>query len=50
MKVKLFAQRGIEDLETAVNKFLETLLPEQIIDIKYSSSDDFSEVMIVYKA
>lgn len=50
MKVKLFAERDTIKLETAVNDFLETLIPDQIIDIKFSSSDDFSEVMIVYKA
>ena len=47
MKVKLFADRNVLCLEGNVNEFLAEK-ERNIINIKYSTSNEFSEVMIVY--
>ena len=49
MRIKLFATNNAETLENKVNEFLKTLNVEQIVDIKYSSSDNYCEVVIVYR-
>lgn len=50
MKVKIFASNAISDLESAINDFLQDDTNDFAIlrDIKYSSSDSFSEAMIIY--
>ena len=48
MKIKLFANSNIEKLENSVNEFLSTLDKEQVIDIKYSTNTEYSEIMIRY--
>lgn len=48
MKIKIFAMKDVRELEKEVNEFLETIT--EVIDIKYSTSDDWSEVLIMYKA
>lgn len=47
MKIKLFSNHAINNLEAEVNKFLETV--SKVIDIKYSGSDKWSDVMIIYE-
>jgi hypothetical protein len=39
MRVKMFWERTLMDLETLVNNFLSTLQPEQVRDIKYQVED-----------
>lgn len=48
MRIKIFCHRSVEKLEDKVNEFLTTLSDDSVIDIKYSSSTDFSEVLIMY--
>ena len=48
MKIKLFANKSVTALEDNVNEFLNTLEPEQIIDIKYSTNTEYSEIMVRY--
>lgn len=47
MKVKFFAARTINALEEKVNSFLVTVT--KVVDIKFSSSDAFTEVMVMYE-
>lgn len=46
MKIKLFANTTISVLEKEVNEFLETV--ENVIDIKYSSNETFTEILVIY--
>lgn len=48
MKVKIFARKSTDEVEELVNEFLETIT--EVIDIKFSTSDEWSEVLIIYKA
>lgn len=48
MKIRIFARKSTDELEKLVNEFLETI--SEVIDIKYSTSDDWSEVLVIYKA
>ena len=45
MKIKLFSSCHIERLENDVNAFLATVT---VIDVKFSSSDQCSDVMVIY--
>ena len=46
MKVKIFANKSVTDLENEANEFLKTV--SNVVDIKYSSSESFSELLILY--
>ena len=49
-RVKIFMdQRGYDFLEERVNKFLESLMPEKVLDIQYRDCDSAVSVMIVYE-
>ena len=45
MKVKIFSISNNETLENEVNKFIESV---DVIDIKFSSSESFNDVMVLY--
>lgn len=47
MKIKIFVKTDIVLLENDVNEFLQTV--EKVIDIKYSSTNQYSEVMVIYE-
>ena len=47
MKVKLFSNGNVIELEAMVNEYLKTVSPVDFVDIKYSSSDQYSEVMVI---
>lgn len=49
MRVKLFSHRSVQELENEINAFLQTLQESSVIDIKYSSSNEWSEAMIIYR-
>ena len=46
MKVKIFAYKNTQNLEDDINEFLKTV--SNVIDIKYSSSNEYSEALIMY--
>ena len=46
MKVKIFSSQSVSDLEAQINLFLESF--SKIIDIKYSTSDQWSEALVIY--
>lgn len=50
MKVKIFASQSVGDLETNINNFLQDANSDlaQLVDIKYSSSENFSEALLIY--
>lgn len=45
MKIKLFTSSSNEALEKDVNAFLATVT---VIDIKFSSSDQYNDIMVIY--
>ena len=47
MKVKIFSSRDTQVLEDSVNMYLEKVSNTNFVDIKYSSSDEFSEVIVI---
>lgn len=49
-RVKIFMDpRDCDFLEERVNKFLESLMPEKVLDIQYRDCDNAVSVMIVYE-
>lgn len=46
MRVKIFSDNCNTSLETAINDFISK---HEIIDIKFSSSEHYFDVMILYK-
>lgn len=46
MQVKLFSRTDITEVEKEVNEFLQTV--KQVVDIKFSSSDRYTDVMVIY--
>lgn len=47
MKIKLFSSSNNETLENNVNEFLK-FAEIEIVDIKFSTDSNFSNVMIIY--
>lgn len=49
-RVKIFMDpRDYSALEKRVNNFLESLMPEKVLDIQYRDCDSAASVMIVYE-
>lgn len=48
MKVAIFYDHSAKRLEEQVNAFLSTLHDSQIIDIKFSSSDEYTDALVIY--
>lgn len=49
-RVKIFMDpRDYDFLEKQVNKFLESLRPERVLDIQYRDCENAASVMIVYE-
>lgn len=46
--IKIFAFLDSESMEKEVNKFLETLYGQHIVDIKFTT-DDYFNVIVIYK-
>lgn len=46
MKVKIFCDSNNDALEKAINKFIET---HEVIDIKFASTHNSFDIMILYK-
>ena len=47
MKVKIFTSSCACDLEKEINEYLKDVSPVDFVDIKYSSSDMYSEAMVI---
>lgn len=45
MKVKIFSISNNETLENEVNKFIESV---DVVDIKFSSTESWNDVMVLY--
>lgn len=50
LKVKIFSSQYPSTLEELVNDFLRSINPGDLNDIKYSTSDKWSECMVIYHA
>ncbi|MDD3999630.1 MAG: sporulation protein Cse60 [Bacilli bacterium] len=52
MKVKLFDESHEQDLEDAINEFLDTIDEDDIVDIRYSISTmyDYKDQIYCYSA
>ena len=48
MKIKLFSGKYPETLENNVNDFIKSA-DIDVVDIKFSSSDQFTDIMVIYK-
>lgn len=49
-RVKIFMDPGDYSLlEKMVNQFLESLMPEKVLDIQYRDCDNAASVLIVYE-
>ena len=46
MKVKIFGYSDISMLEKTVNEFIENV---KVVDIKYTSGETYSEILVVYE-
>ncbi|MGG3281808.1 sporulation protein Cse60 [Paenibacillus solani] len=49
LKVEIFCDSELDELQEKVNEFLYNLHPDDVKDIKMSSSDGTFDVMIIYK-
>lgn len=48
LKVEFFCDSELEEVQEQVNEFLNDLHPDDVKDIKMSSSDGTFDVMIIY--
>ena len=47
IQVKVFFNNFPKQLEADINAFLRTV--EKVVDIKFSSSNDYSDAMVIYE-
>ncbi|MEX3620194.1 sporulation protein Cse60 [Paenibacillus glucanolyticus] len=49
LKVELFSDSDLDQLQDQVNEFLYKLHPDDVKDVKLSSADGTYDILIVYK-
>ena len=47
MKVKVFRNSNLAELEKELNEYLAKVTPTNYVDIKYAASDEASEAMVI---
>ncbi|MEC0204173.1 sporulation protein Cse60 [Paenibacillus lautus] len=49
LKVELFSDSNLDDLQDQVNEFLYNIHPDDVKDIKLSSADGTHDILVIYK-
>lgn len=49
LKVELFSDSDLDQLQDQVNEFLYKLHPDDVKDVKLSSADGTYDILIIYK-
>lgn len=48
VQVKIFSDRNKDEVEKKANAFLHTLPAEEVVDVKFSSSDGTYDVLVSF--
>lgn len=49
LKVELFSDSNLDDLQEQVNEFLSNIHPDDVKDVKLSSADGTYDILVIYK-
>ena len=49
LKVELFSDSNLDDLQEQVNEFLYNIHPDDVKDVKLSSADGTYDILVIYK-
>lgn len=48
LKVELFSDSNLDDLQEQVNEFLYNIHPDDVKDVKLSSADGTYDILVIY--
>lgn len=49
LKIELFSDSNLDDLQEQVNEFLYNIHPDDVKDVKLSSADGTYDILVIYK-